>query len=261
LAARSSALLLALAGCDVVFQLDTEVRACESSPIDPATATDLAPAELASIDAAQQFAIVRDPTLMLRQIDLASGEATAEGLELGAYNALSLALVPEGDALFFTAAIEPPVLQGAVRDGDGWRTANDLLPTGTAAGTPSARAFGARRLLVRLVRDAADVQEFEEVEGRWRPVGSPLAMLGTDGPNLTPNGLTAVFTARSPIVGEDGEVTAAGIYLTSRAGIDAPFGPPSLILEGGYNSPQLLDQCKHLYAVDDATFTLRRFAR
>jgi len=41
-----------------------------------------------------------------------------------------------------------------------------------------------------------------------------------------------------------------GVYMATRNGVDDWFGDPVVILPGMHTSPQLLDSCKALYAVD-----------
>lgn len=261
MASRSNAVVLAvaLAGCDVVFGVDVdEAVPCGSEAFDAIEPLAIAPAELSAIEWDERFAIlVRDGGLA--QFALPSGPASATPIDLGAFNNMQLAIAPEGDAMFFTAAIEPPELRGAVRSQDNWRVVTEV-PRGTYAGSPSAREFGPRRVLVRL-RDFEDVQEYEEVAGRWVPVGEPLALTGLDGPNLTPNGLTAVYIETLIIVGEGGDEISENVQLIHRPTIDAPFSSPVTILSGRFRSPQLLGRCRNLYAIDVDDQVLKRYSR
>ena len=254
--ARSSALLVLLAGCDQIVGLDAEVVPCSIAELDPDRGVDVVPAAASSIDWFERFAIVRSSADELAQYTLPNGPSTP--IDVGIYRHEALALVPEGDALFFTAPIEPPVLQGAVRDGDAWRLVSEL-PVGTMAGTPSAREFGPRRVLVRLRAPNPEVQEFEEVEGRWQPVGEVRLLDGHDGPNLTPNGLTLAYFGRQELTDEGGTSLLEGVFIAGRATVDEPFGEPKLVLAGSYNSPQLLGRCSRLYVVDTQNSVLRRF--
>jgi hypothetical protein len=258
LRARSSLALLLVAGCDVVIGLESKIEPCRPVLVDPETGTDIVDATSSSIDWDEQFAILRTPGAEVKQYTLPDGPLTESAIDLGIYDRQALALVPEGDALFFTAAIEPPILQGAVRVGQTWRLV-DELPVGTMAGTPSAREFGPRRVLVRLRMSKPEVQEFEEVAGRWEPIGSPLLLPGDEGPNLTPNGLTLVFQGTIALTDEGGASLLEGIFVAGRATVDEPFDEPELILDGNYNSPQLLGRCSRLYVVDQPTARLRRF--
>lgn len=234
-------------GCDTVFGLDAEERPCDGSSFAAATPVD--------ITAANMFSVSWDRSLVVFVTDgIAYERALPDGpptpIDLGIYVDMALALTPEADALFFTAAIEPPVLMGALRSTAGAWSPAPVVPRGTFAGTPSADAFGPRRLLVRLRFGLPDVQEYEDDAGKWMPVGAPHAVDGGFAPNLTPNGLTMVY------VNPAGELP--GVYSASRPSTAEWFGPPVAILPGGHQQPQLLDKCKQLFVVDDDQ-VLRRY--
>src|SRR6185503_16266524 len=152
------------------------------------------------------------------------------------------ALAPEGNAVFFTAQIEPQTLKGAVRGGDTWQLGAEV-PRGTYAGTPSADVFGPRRVLVRERVTSEDIQEFEDVDGHWQPIGVALPLVGLGAPNLTPNGLTMVY------VGFDDALEHV-VFARSRESVDAPFGEPVALRKGVMRAPQLCGKCKQLYVID-----------
>lgn len=238
---RSSALFLLLAGCDLVFGVGEEPGPCTLGSFDNAPADDLVEATDFSVDWDQTFAIVSRET--------GTFEVTFEGglqkpIDLGVYNNTGFALAPEGNALFYTAIIEPPLLQGALRTGDATWTPAPALPPGRFAGTPSADVFGPRRVLVTV---DGNVLEFEDNAGRWVGVGAPHRLDLLRAPNLTPDGLTAVYAAND------------GVYAMSRPNINEWFGEPVKILAASDGSPQLLGQCKRLYTTHDNI--LRRYQR
>jgi hypothetical protein len=157
------------------------------------------------------------------------------------YPPLALALAPEGDAMFMTALVEPPVLQAAVR-GDAARWAPDaIVPTGTLAGAPSAAEFGPRRVLVRLRIERPEVQEYEAVDNRWQPLGDVHAIGGSYAPNLTPSGLDMVYA--------DVSGDSRAVFVAHRATSAVWFGAPVAVLAGAHAFPQLLDRCHALYTV------------
>jgi hypothetical protein len=135
-----------------------------------------------------------------------------------------------------------------VRAADAWQL-DAAVPPGMFAGTPSADAFGPRRVFVRTQPNSEDVQEFVDDHGRWTPIGAPLRVPGAVSPNLTPNGLTIVFAATD----------AGGVFAASRDDVDSPFGEPVLLRTGDYRVPQLCGRCQQLYAIDNGI--LVRFDR
>jgi hypothetical protein len=236
--ARSSLFVL-LAGCDFVFGLSGQPAPCDLASFEDAARTDITQAEEFSVDWDQTFALFTESGLNW-QIALPDGAPVM--IDLGLYMNSSLALAPEGNALFFTAQIEPQTLKGAVRGGDTWQLGAEV-PRGTFAGTPSADVFGPRRVIVRERVASEDVQEFEDVDGHWEPIGEPLPLLSVGAPNLTPNGLTMVYAgfddALEPVV-----------FARSRDGVDEPFGEPFALRKGALRAPQLCGQCKQLYVID-----------
>lgn len=237
---RSSALLILLAGCDLAFGVHGDAQPCTPGAFTHAVYEDLAVAEDYSVDWDQTFAVIhRDGTTYHVPF---GGEPTQ--IDLGIYVPSGFALAPEGNALFFTAMVEPPLLQGALRTGDATWQAASVLPRGFFAGTPSADVFGPRRVLVAV---DGGVREFEDDAGRWITVGEPHVVDSLRAPNLTPDGLAAVYA------GSD------GIYAMTRPNIDAWFDAPVKILDGADRSPQLLGRCQRLYTTHDNT--LRRWDR
>jgi hypothetical protein len=250
--ARSSwcVLLGMCCACDGVYGLAGDPGPCSATSFAAATPVDLVAAEDFSITRDRSRAVITANGLTA-EVALPSGTITP--IDLGVYSDLSFAITPEGDALFYTASIEPPLLQGAVRSGAQW-TLGTRVPPGTYAGTPSADEFGPRRVLVRL-RDARElVEEYEDDAGVWLPVGDPHLVAGAYAPNLTPTGLTMVYAADDPAT------AAPAVMLATRASVADWFGEAIAILPGAHRSPQLLDVCRELYVVDDNQ-TLRRYDR
>ena len=68
-------------------------------------------------------------------------------------------------------------------------------PAGALAGTPSADAFGPRRVLIKVRLTDQTVQEYQDTNGVWTAVGAPFEASGIAPPNLTPNGLTMVYAS------------------------------------------------------------------
>jgi hypothetical protein len=228
-----------LAGCDLAFGVGGDPDPCTLSAFDDAPVEELVAANDFSVDWDQTFAIVARETGAF-EVSFAGGE---KPIDLGVYVNAGFSLAPEGNALFFTAMIEPPLLQGAVRLGEVWTTA-PALPPGRFAGTPSADVFGPRRVLVTV---DGNVLEFEDDAGRWVGVGTAHPLDIARAPNLAPNGLTAVYEG------------ADGIYAMTRPTTNDWFGEPVKILAGADRSPQLLGQCKRLYTTHDNM--LRRYQR
>jgi len=251
LLARSSVLAVMLAGCDFVFGVNGQPEPCELRSFGGATRTEIVEAEEFSVDWDQTFAVFSQGGLNW-QMKLPDG--TPEMIDLGVYVNLTFALAPEGTSLFFTAAIEPPTLRGALRDASTWAISAEV-PRGTYAGTPSADAFGPRRVLVRLRYELDEIQEYEDDSGHWVAVGQPITVRTQTAPNLTPNGLTMVYSALEPELGP-------GVYAQSRTSVDEPFGAPVLLREGKARAAQLCGRCQQLYVVGDGEgSTLVRYDR
>ena len=242
--ARFSSLLLLCAGCDLLVGLDEDPTPCAPASFEGAAAVTITEADHFTVDWDQTFAVVSARGLMW-EVALPGGAPVA--IDLGVYVDFALALAPEGTALFYTAAIEPPQLRGALRTGDATWSLDATTPRGTFAGTPSADAFGPRHVLVRLRPTDGDVVEYEDVDGVWTARGTH-PVPGMLAPNLTPNGLVMVYA--------DG-----GVYAASRASRDEWFGEPTLILANAnvVGQPQLLGKCKNLY-ISDGTM-LQRYDR
>ena len=238
---RILAIALCASGCDYVFGLDHGPAPCSVASFASATPT--------ALMAADAFSISWDQTLVVyTQAGFAFEQALPHGtpmpIDLGIYVPESLALTPEGDALFFSAAIEPPLLQTAVRASPGAWDADAIRPRGVFAGTPSADEFGARRVLVRLRDDAMDVQEYVDDGGKWQPTGDPHVVATTSAPNLSASGLDMTFT------GVDAD-NAPGVFVAHRSSTAEWFDDPVVILPGQHASPQLLGSCTQLYVDDD----------
>ena len=231
---RRLAPLLLLAGCDTVFGLDEAPTPCTPASFANASTVDVAQVDDASVSLDRTFAVVVLSGLPYVQ-PLPAGSARTP-MTFDSYTASSLALAPEGNALLFTAVIEPPTLMGAVRVGSGWQP-DPIVPVGTYAGTPSEDGYGVRRVLVR-VEDGGPVQEYEQQAEQWVAVGDPQALDGDEAPSLTANGLTMVYGG------------SAGIMQATRATTSQPFATPLAILPGAHTHPQLLDHCQQLYVID-----------
>ena len=238
-------------GCDAVFGLSGDPGPCASTSFAHATGTE--------ITVADDFSISRDRSLVVLARDGLTYQLALPGgdpmlVDLGVYPAQSLAMAPEGNALFFTAPLEPPLLLGALRAGEGW-TLDATVPRGTFVGTPSASEFGPRRLMARLRPGAPEIQELEAVAGVRTQHGEPLELGGNYAPNLTPDGLSMVYVANDPDTGVPGAV-----FLASRASLADGFTNSVLILPGAHHAPHMLDVCRELYVVDDDQ-VLRRYDR
>jgi hypothetical protein len=246
--------LLLLGGCDLAFGVGGEPDPCDLGTFDSARTTDIAPAFRFSVDWDQRFAVVEhDDTTYA---ELALPDATETPIDLGLYATINLALAPEGSALLYTTTSEPMQLEGALRGGPGEWTLGARAPAATFVGTPSADVFGPRRMIARMHEYDDNVQELEDRNGTWVPVGEAHPLAGDLAPNLTPNGLTAVFT-RSVML-ETGVVL--DVYGATRPSTDEWFGDPVKILDASNDrAPQLLGHCDRLYTVHDGM--LRRYDR
>lgn len=258
---RSSAcrVLIALAvgaagGCDLVFGVDGSAAPCGDGSFATAASSSVVTAEAFSVSWAGDR-IVYESGGELDEQPLPRGAPSA--IRASMYVPLAIALAPEGDAMFYTAEGEPPVIQAIVRSGASWQL-DPVVPDGVTAGVPSAAEFGPRRVLVRVRSGLPDVQEYEADGDRWRPVGDVHAVGDVVGaaraPNLTPSGLDMLYAV------PDGDAPA--VFIAHRASTDAWFGPPVAILPGIHESPQLIGRCRTLYALDVASVrTVRRYAR
>ena len=256
MSARSSGLvsLLLLGGCDLAFGVEAEPVPCELGTFASARATDIAPAFRFSIDWDQHFAVVAHDDNTYGELSIGDGIETP--IDLGIYGSQNLALTPEGTALLYTESTEPMQLQGALRASAGSWKVGARIPSVTFAGTPSADVFGPRRMLARVHELDEKLQELEDQDGLWVPIGEPHDFTSDLVPNLTPNGLTAVFTRTVPL--ETGIVI--DVYGVTRASTDEWFGEPQKILEASSDmAPQLLGHCDSLYTVHEGM--LRRYAR
>lgn len=232
-------LWLGAGGCNLVLGVSSETAPCDDASFAAAAGT--------RITRAEAFSVSWDQDQVLYSADgitydrpLPSGDPIAVDAVL--YVAMALALSPEGDAMFVTAEIEPPVLQAAIRSSATHWTTDAIVPRGTLAGAPSAAEFGARRVLVRLRVDQPAVQEYEAAGDHWQPIGDVHPIGGPAVPNLTPNGLDMVY--------EDADASGPAVFVAHRRSIDTWFGDPVAILPGEHRFPQLLGRCRTLYALD-----------
>jgi hypothetical protein len=239
--------LIALgAGCDLVVGLNDQPRLCSIQRFDRAAHADVAP--LPSYDQATplmptSFSISGDASRAVvtfnglpYEIALPGGAPVA--IDLGPYVPAALALAPEGDELFVSAQLEPPLLSAARRDASGTWTLDGVAPAGVYAGTPSALEFGPARILVRLRDAQPDVQEYELDGNSWVAIGAPHAVGGMYAPNLTADGLAMTFAA-------DGVA-----YAATRPSRDAWFGDAATIDANFERHPMLFDRCRTFYALD-----------
>jgi hypothetical protein len=231
-----------LGGCDLVFGVEGKSEPCELGSFAGATSVDLAVADDFSVDWDMTFAVLVANGAS-NELDLET--LTLSPIELGPYSNIGLALAPEGDSLFYTATAEPNLLKGALRGGAAQWVLDATTPRGTYAGTPSADVFGPRRVLVKERMTDQTIQEYEDVAGRWTPVGEPHPLSSIRAPNLTPNGLTMVY------VGTD-DAGVSSIRAAQRASIAEWFGEPTILREGGFLSAQLLGECTRIYTVEDS---------
>ena len=231
--------LAAAGGCDLVLGVDAQTAPCGDESFASAARTDVMVADDFSLSWARDR-IVYESGGIVYEMSLPGGEPAV--IDAMVYPPSALALAPEGDALFATAQIEPPVLTAAVRTGPARWEVDGVVPIGTIAGTPSAVEFGPRRVLVRLRPRIPEVQEYEADGNQWRPIGETHAIPGDRAPNLTPGGLDVVY--------DDRFADQPAVYIAHRSSIDAKFGPPTAILPGAHTSPQLLGRCRSLYTAD-----------
>lgn len=239
---RRVALVIALGGaggCDLVFGVDADTAPCSDASFADATPSKVVDADTFSLSWARDR-IVYGSAGSVFEMALPGGDPLP--VETMPYTPNALALAPEGDAMFLTAEIEPPLLQAAVRTGGASWLLDAVVPPGAIAGTPSAAEFGPRRVVVRLHLNSPKVQEYEADGNRWRPVGDVHAIAGLHVPNLTPSGLDLVY--------DDAYGDAPGVFLAHRASTDAWFGAPVAILPGLHLHPQLLGRCHTLYTAD-----------
>jgi hypothetical protein len=194
---------LALGACDVVWGISGEPPACDLDTDAFATA-DMTDLKMAVDD--YSVSIDNDRVIgtsggIAFEIEIGrGGDPTPVVLGSDAFVQTSFGLAPEGDFLFYTNLLEPPTIVMATRESGAWELSPSEPPAGIFAGVPSARLFGARRVLVRVGQEGVvegdivrDVQEYVEDGDGWRAVGSRFAMPGAFAPNLTANAMTAVF--------------------------------------------------------------------
>jgi hypothetical protein len=220
-----------------VFGLSDTVDPCEldDGAFDTAEPVDLGAAEDFSIAVDRDLAVVQVDGLIF-EVRLGGGDPVP--IFLGDYPAYAFGFAPEGDALFYSAPVEPIELLGAARGADGaWRLGR-TVPKATFAGAPSADAYGPRRVIVRVRATDTAVRELEDVAGVWTPIGEPFEIgEGPFAPNLTPSALAMVWS------------TETAVLAATRATPDAPFAAPRTILSRRARAPQLAaDRCQTLYA-------------
>ena len=231
--------LSALAGCDSVVGLDDPLPHCSAATFDTAKTTDMVSADDFSVSWSSQRGVVV-LNAVATEVSLKDNSQTA--IDLGVpYNLQALGLSPEGDALLFTANIEPLTLYAAVRSTSGWRL-DPNVPVGTFAGAPSEDAIGPRRLLVRM-REGGELQEYEDQGGLWKPIGAQHDFGGLFSANLSENALTMVYEGTQ----DDG---TPAVFEATRTTTSDWFGTPTVILAGDHRDPQLVNACHSLFVLD-----------
>jgi hypothetical protein len=243
-------MLLTAGGCDKVFGLTGYEVPCDLHAF-TGTPKPVIPVEDAARDDAGLVVGVSGGL----PFELAPGSAP-QPIDLGIYVPSGVALAPEGDALFFSGAIEPPLLQTAKRLGSGdWVVGGDV-PAGVYAGATTAVALGPRRVLARLHDATQDVQEYEQTElGTWQPINGVLSLPSVFAPSLLPNGLTLVFAT---LAGGSG---GSGVYAAQRDSLDAAFGTPRLVLAGSFNDAAMTSQCSAVAVADRDSGMLEVFSQ
>ena len=230
-------------GCDVIVGMDESPAPCGTSSFAKAKQTIITPAEDFSVSWDLTFAvIVRNGW----PYALAIASGTATEIDLGVYDDGGVSLNPEGNAIFFTSMTEPYVLYASVRSAPGTWRPDPIMPYGSFAGTPSADEFGPKRSLVIMQgAQSAVLQEYENDAGLWKPVGDAHPTVSDRAPNLTPNGLTMVYSAMG------------SIFIATRKSTADWFGDAVAILPAtdaaNHTEPQLLDQCRQLFVIDPST--------
>jgi hypothetical protein len=230
------------AGCDVIVGVDESPAPCGTASFAKAKQTVITPADDFSISWDLSFAVLVKNGW---PYEMALPNGMPIDIDLGVYNDEGLSINPEGNAVFFTAMIEPAVLHAAVRTAPGMWKDDPIMPVGTFAGTPSADEFGPKRVLVLMQNVlSAQLQEYENDDGLWKPVGDAHPNVSDRAPNLTPNGLTMVYNDGTGAVG-----------IATRKSTADWFGDPVTILRASqyaddHTAPQLLDQCRQLYVID-----------
>lgn len=242
---RAVLLVLACAGCDQVVGLDEPLAPCARDSFGQATVADVTFADDATVSTDLSIAVLSREGMAF---EMALPDGVPVPLDLTPYMPESLALSPEGTSMLFTAAIEPPTLFAAARASDGTWRVDSNVPPGIYAGTPSADVLGPRRVLVRMFgaeveRDGPPLQEYEDIDGVWTPVGDRRDYPGDFAPNLTPDALTMVYA------GKQADGTPA-VFQASRSSRQVWFDAPVAILAGAHADPQLVDRCGTLYTID-----------
>jgi hypothetical protein len=242
-------LTITVAGCDDVFGLTGYERACELRTFAGA------PTQLASGDD-----VSRDDAGLLVGVsaglpfEVAPG-GTAQPIDLGVYVPVGVSLSPEGDELFYSAEIEPPLLQLAHRAGDDSWTVGGAVPAGRFAGAPTAAELGPRHVLVRTNDATTDVQEYVETDRQtWAATGAVMQVPSVFAPSLLPNGLTLVYATT-----EDADAAGAGVYAAQRDSVDDRFGAPRLVRAGTFGAATLSPLCDQLVAADADTHDIEVF--
>ena len=242
--------VFALPACDQVFGLTGYERAC-----DLRTFTGEPAALMAGEDASRDDAGLVVGVAGGLPFELAPG-GTAQPIDLGLYVPAGVSLSPEGDVLFYSGELEPPLLQVAHRSGDGPWSLGGAVPAGVFAGAPTASDLGPRHVLVRLHDATPDVQEYvETAQQTWVAIGAPFAVPSVFAPSLLPNGLTLVYASG----GTTGSGDAPGVYAAQRDDLGGAFGAPRLVRAGSFTGAQMSPQCDQLVAADGSAQSIEVF--
>lgn len=233
-----------LGACDVVWGLSGEPSACELGSFDDREPVAMVTQGLRfTVSGNGQRAIIDEEGFAMVERDLVTEEQ--QTLELPPYTPIAISIAPEGDLLFHSSSLEPPLLEVAERVGGIWVKSDRVAPKGVIAGIPSARAFGDRRVIVRTRDAGTEVQEYVDDGAAWTPVGAPQPLPGSLPGNLTENGLTMTFLDVDPSNGEQ------AVFAASRDSVDDWFGSPVQLRAGakGTNGGQLIGKttCETLF--------------
>ncbi|MBS1124634.1 MAG: hypothetical protein H6Q90_6862 [Deltaproteobacteria bacterium] len=264
-------LLLALVGCNQIYELDPTTHRDATGPDAPYRCTDAAPdlrgkpvliADGRDAPRSYSISIDRRIAVGLRSGTLFEGPADAP-LMTGALLSPAPALVPgsprlapEGDELFVRyydpiATTPPSHIDRYKREGELWVRMATILTLNAIApdlSAPTRLGAGPRRMLVLF--SVTDMREFVETTlDQWMQVGVPYtpAELGTAQitfPNLTPDGLHLILEGR------DASNLPMLVY-ASRASVEARFANP-VSANPFFGSPQITDpflveDCARMY--------------
>lgn len=251
--------VLACTGCDVVFGLEGDdlPEDCTLVSFADATGAPIGPADNSSTPADEAYRIVSLDGFVheVQPGDVPGPHNTVDFLP--PTSVLVIAVSPEGDRVFASLFADEltRIVSGRRVGTRDWELVDDAVPAGRWPGTPSASRFGAPRMIVRLSPyadehpDGAEVQEYEERDGAWHPVGERRRLRADLGVNLSPDGLTISYA------GYDA-TGARGVFAQSRSGVDEWFREPPLLLRAGeVRAAQLSADCRRLDVIESRVIT------